>query len=451
MYEPQQLNRTVIRDVIAYSEAGDTIKDIMNAIKYSKDYIKAANHTSKLQTGSIARRASQLVLVFPVLVSSSLTIETAIMISKAIERKCVALLQLLFSAVNLTEYRNTQDLYDYISKFHTNLNSNGYNISLDDFIFAMDQMATKHEGVEIIDKGLYDTIHEQLRGINIPAKDILNEYSVNDFHIDRNLYGDLRVTLEADGDNESGESQNTQQQQQSNEKKSASRKDPHTDFDKQVMNTGEVSKANELMPTTMVVNFMTTIDGQVVNRSGMIGVKAKIYPVEQHEIFGRLSSKYSDSHTFYNLIRCSIKEKSFFKDFLFAFDKLKRDAINTAKGGINSKLWRLLERRADRNRSKLFNGSDPSPITTLVISQDDAEYLKKYCSMDIEKPNISRVVFDGFNLMGLVIADNSTEVARFLWDDGDGTFESISYKALSKESKDDDYKKIVNLMTKINR
>ena len=71
--------------------------------------------------------------------------------------------------------------------------------------------------------------------------------------------------------------------------------------------------------------------------------------------------------------------------------------------------------------------------------------------MDIEKPNISRVVFDGFNLMGLVIADNSTEVARFLWDDGDGAFESISYKALSKESKDDDYKKIVNLMTKINR
>ena len=448
MYEPQQLNRTVIRDVIAYSEAGDTIKDIMNAIKYSKDYIKAANHTSKLQTGSIARRASQLVLVFPVLVSSSLTIETAIMISKAIERKCVALLQLLFSAVNLTEYRNTQDLYDYISKFHTNLNSNGYNISLDDFIFAMDQMATKHEGVEIVDKGLYDTIHEQLRGINIPAKDILNEYSVNDFHIDRNLYGDLRVTLEADGDN--GQANQQQQSNEKNEKNDSPNK-LKGDFEKQVINTGEVSKANELMPTTMIVNFMTVVDGHTVARSGMIGVKAKIYPVEQHEIFGRLSSKYSDSHTFYNLIRCSIKEKSFFKDFLFAFDKLKRDAINTAKGGINSKLWRLLERRADRNRSKLFNGGDPSPITTLVISQDDAEYLKKYCSMDIEKPNISRVVFDGFNLMGLVIADNSTEVARFLWDDGDGAFESISYKALSKESKDDDYKKIVNLMTKINR
>ena len=352
MYEPQQLNRTVIRDVIAYSEAGDTIKDIMNAIKYSKDYIKAANHTSKLQTGSIARRASQLVLVFPVLVSSSLTIETAIMISKAIERKCVALLQLLFSAVNLTEYRNTQDLYDYISKFHTNLNSNGYNISLDDFIFAMDQMATKHEGVEIVDKGLYDTIHEQLRGINIPAKDILNEYSVNDFHIDRNLYGDLRVTLEADGDN--GQANQQQQSNEKNEKNDSPNK-LKGDFEKQVINTGEVSKANELMPTTMIVNFMTVVDGHTVARSGMIGVKAKIYPVEQHEIFGRLSSKYSDSHTFYNLIRCSIKEKSFFKDFLFAFDKLKRDAINTAKGGINSKLWRLLERRADRNRSRLFN------------------------------------------------------------------------------------------------
>ena len=53
--------------------------------------------------------------------------------------------------------------------------------------------------------------------------------------------------------------------------------------------------------------------------------------------------------------------------------------------------------------------------------------------------------------MDIVIADESLEVARFLFDDGDGTFEALAFDSLEKEAKDNSYKKVINLMSKLNR
>ena len=69
----------------------------------------------------------------------------------------------------------------------------------------------------------------------------------------------------------------------------------------------------------------------------------------------------------------------------------------------------------------------------------------------MEKISTAKTIFNGYNLMGLVIVDDSIEVAKFLYDDNEGTFESITYDSLAKEDKNGDYKKIVNLMARMNR
>ena len=93
---------------------------------------------------------------------------------------------------------------------------------------------------------------------------------------------------------------------------------------------------------------------------------------------------------------------------------------------------------------------DGSPITSLVISQEEVEYLKKYSNMDLEKINTARVILNGYNLMRIVIVDDSLEIAKFL-EDNEGIFETLTYDALAKEDKNGDYKKIVNLMAQLNR
>ena len=69
----------------------------------------------------------------------------------------------------------------------------------------------------------------------------------------------------------------------------------------------------------------------------------------------------------------------------------------------------------------------------------------------MEKSYITRTILESYNLMDIVIADESLEVARFLFDDGDGIFETMTFDSLEKEAKDSSYKKVINLMSKINR
>lgn len=446
MDNSQQLQRTVVKDIVAFCE-DSSIKDVMDAINTAATTgSKFLNGASARPSGSIVARTSQLVLVFPVLVSNAIKLETAVLISKAIEKKCVSLLQILFSAINLTEYNDTRDLYDYLAKFHTNLNVNPGAVTLDDFINAMDAMVAS-EAATVINKDAYDSIMTEMRLINSVAKDTFRESSVNDFTVTKTKFGQTIVSLEAGG----ASSGNNPQPNTPNPQARFMRVGDASDFFKSQIIPTDVNKVNELVPTMMMVNFITMKDGQAINRTGVIGVKAKMYPIESMELVGRISNKYTDSNTLFNLIKCSTKEKSFFKDFAFALEKTKMDAINIAKGSVNSKLFKTLENRATRNRSRLLRRGDASPITTLVISQEEVEYLKKYSNINLESPNAVKVVFNGYNLMGLVIVDDSIEVAKFLYDDGEGIFETLTYDALAKDDKNGDYKKIVNLMAKMNR
>ena len=429
MQQCQQLQRTVVRDILESISVGD----IVNIANQGRDMNNQWQSTiARHQTGSIFKRTSQLVLIFPVIVSSSLKMETAILISKAIERKCVNLLQVLFSTLDLMKYKDSQDLFDYVKRVHTNLDTGGDSFTLDDFINTMDTQIPRNESM-VINKEAYDLVMESLRGINDAAKDFLNEDSVNDYSVTHTMYGNTYVTLEASGGGKG---------------KGGSKNSPPPKSTLPSVNDGKMTKANELTPTLMTVNYKTSIDGSIVERSGVIGVKAKMYPVESMEIMGRLSRKYNDANTLFSLIRCSTKEKSFLKDFVLAFDRLKNDAINIAKGSVNTKLFRTLEKRANRYNSVLMRHGDASPITTLVISQEEVEYLKKYSNLDVENRHSALKIFNGFNLLGLVIADNSIEVAKFLFDDDSGMYESVTYSSLAKENDHGDYKKILNLLTK---
>ena len=428
MRDSQELHKTIMRDIISLNE-DSSIGDVINLINRGAEF---GNKFINTRSGSINKRVSDLVLVFPVLVSTSLKMETAILISKAIERKCISMMQLLLSSVNLYSHSDVKDIYDFIGKYHKNINTSG--VTLDDFINAMDSMVSNREAV-VVDKESYNAVMECMKGINIAAKSALRETAVNDYEINKTMYGRVNVTLEA---NNNGNKDNN----------------PFKTYKasgaKPEIISADINKANELLPTLMTVNYITKLDTGTVERSGVIGIKAKMYPVDHAEIVGRLSSKYSDNNTLFSLIRCSTKEKSFFKDFAFALEKTKWDAINIAKGSVNSKMFRLLERRAARNKLKMLKIGDGSPITSLVISQEEVEYLKKYSNMDLEKINTARVILNGYNLMRIVIVDDSLEIAKFL-EDNEGIFETLTYDALAKEDKNGDYKKIVNLMAQLNR
>jgi hypothetical protein len=493
------------------------LRDVVDVINSVKDFDEVEWIKNKNKLGSIAKRASNLILVFPVVVSNSLSIQTASLISKAIERKCVALLRILFASINMTSMNS---LEDYISQFHTNISKG---LTMDEFITVVDKLSEAGE-IEISDRDAYEMVKEDMKNINFYLSTALNEVSLNDYECYTNRNGELNITpkkIQLEGnvtdikqaaddlkkmyatynarerriekdlediipkamdtvdaaweDITRVQKANALQQKELRDANNALRKqlkvtadkldnrakadakaslkDTVDYFTKQLL-PQDVAKANELMPTLVTVNF-TTVDtnsGVKNTATGIIGVKAKLYPVDSMEIITRISSKYSTNNTLFNLVRASTREISFFKDFAFAIDKAKIDAINMAKKSDNSSMFKLLERRATKNKfSSLLKKNDASPITSLVLSQEEVEYLKKYHNTDMEKSYITRTILESYNLMDIVIADESLEVARFLFDDGDGIFETMTFDSLEKEAKDSSYKKVINLMSKINR
>lgn len=458
MNKCQQLHETIVRDII------DVIDDVKNFDQV--EWIRNRNNV-----GSIARRTSNLILVFPVICSNSINIQTASIITKAIERKCVSLLQILFSSVQLTSADN---MYDYLKQFHTNLDlRNG--LTLDDFMTTMDKLVDEG-AIQVSDMDLYQAVKEDMHNINYYLSTELNPSSINDYHIRKDIYGESHVIREdykAKGaewiqiDNPTAFKNAINKMQDKSaavavtnamKKYSKDQYKANKDIEKQVdyfryqLSTGDVQKANELMPTTMVVNFTTKDDGKYYTTTGIVGVKAKLYPVDSMDICNRIASKYQDSNGLFNLVRASTREISFFKDLAFAIDKAKLDAVQMSRESNNAKMFKVLERRAERNRfTSLLKKNDASPITSLVMSQEEVEYLKKYNSIDMEKSYVTRSILEKYNLMDIVIADESLEVAKFLFDDGDGIYETMSFDSLEKEAKDSSYKKVVNLMSKLNR
>ena len=479
---PRKIHETIVRDVY----------DIIND---TKDFDNIEWMRTKNNTGSIARRAANLTLVFPVLVSTALSIDKAIIISKALERKCATLMQILFSSIQVT---SAKDLGEYISQFHSNLNTK--NLDLGDFINAVDTLA--NEGaITITDRDVYDTVMEDMKNINYYIDTALTETSVNDFKVKKNMYGEQSVVLEKKisinpnnvslgtaavvSDNPLPSPSQTRTAGSANLTSSGSRtrtlntiknniinndirtketitnktvvdannsgKDAATIFKTQ-LTQAELNKANELVPTTMFVNFISkSKDGDAITvNNGVVGIKCKMYPINSMDIIYRISSKYDDNNWLINLIKASTREISFLKDFLFAIDKAKLDAINMSKETNSAKMFRTLERRSSKNvLYTLLKKNNAAPITSLVISQEEIEYLKKYNNLDLEKVYNARVILEKFNLMDIVIVDEVLETAKFLFDDGDGVFETLTLDALEKEAKDSSYKKVVNLMGKL--
>ena len=466
------LHETVVRDIV------DVLKNVNDLDKLK--WIDFWNGQGKNDVGSIARRSSNLILVFPVLTSTSISIGTATMIQKAIERKCVALLQILFSSIQFCQ--DAENIQQYIRKFHNNLNTG---TTLNDMMTVLDSLI-KNESVLVTDADAYNMVKEDMKNINYVLSTDLNPIGINEYKYISDSRGHRSIFCEAkDGNYDSGKkySKNDKPRKEwvtkddfnkgiddikksinasnsanttttdrnfSQSKDIAAVQKNYSDFFKNQITSTEITKANELMPTTMIVNFITVKDGVKIIQNGVIGVKAKLYPVNSMDIIDRISDKYNSSNTLFNLIRATTREISFFRDFLFAIDNAKLDAIKISKDSNSARLFRLLERRAVKNKyTQLLRKNDASPITSLIMSQEEVEYLLKYFNLDMNKTAVAAKILESYNLMDIVIADEGLELAKFLYDDGSNMYEILPFDALQKEAKDNSYKKVVNLLNKM--
>ena len=216
----------------------------------------------------------------------------------------------------------------------------------------------------------------------------------------------------------------------------------------------DIKKANEMAPSLMIVKYSELdSDGTIYDQKAFVtGVKSRLIAVDPGDIIDRLIAKNKTKISFLNFIRATTGEISFIKDFLLCTKQARIDAKNSVKKGPAAKLWKTLEYRSTKNSFNRMrkSGNDASSITTLVINKETANLMKKEFDFDIENLRNAKMIMDTYNLLALIICDESIESVKFLYA-GNDMFETQAYSYLEKEDKDKSYKKVINLMGQINR
>lgn len=475
---------------------------------------------------SISKATSNLVLTFPMIVDNSVSIDTASMIAKAVEKKLVLMLQMLFSAISVT---NNKDAFDFVSKVHRNLTSD----DVLSYINKMDSIPYK-ESVSLdydeIGKELVRIIKEDNIELNYdlqpaleskkgPSKtfagghvrspklfnvnkdpdkgDItvgmpINDYTrlikdtedlnrALDYSNKKRMQGHQKIRNQNDAikkqdqmiKNRDAKIKDSDRkiQQLENDlrtrymynskkrkemlkelndlKRSKSSSSSNTSSPQYYIDTKldqpEIKKANEMVPSIMVVRFRSGTNNEASGES-IIGVKVKLVYVTQADMIDRIILKTGDQNRLFEFLKATTGEISMFKDFMFALDRAKLDIFS--KSSKSSPIWKLLERRANVSRTNSFfnnNNGSGTAIATLLVSQDTMDILRKDYNFNTRNVNKLINIMTDYSAMGFIIANDVTEKVQMLFDDNDISFETLSYSSLEREDKNQ-YKKVINLL-----
>ena len=161
------------------------VRDIVDVLTSLKDYdeVQFINNTKANRSfKSITSATKDLILTFPVMVSSDIEPDNAIMIAKAHEKKMASLLHILFTAISVG---NNEDVFDYVKKFHSNMGS--MNGTLDSYVDSLDKLATtfgeSYDQTLTIDKDVLNTVLEDLKESNYTLPDDVKESSLESYKI----------------------------------------------------------------------------------------------------------------------------------------------------------------------------------------------------------------------------------------------------------------------------
>lgn len=507
-------------------EAGsDTVDTIVQIAKGLSNVAtnKVANK-SEYSYSSIAKAASKLIAVFPVLTSRTVSFDTARMTSKYIEQiSC----QFFMFALQQANISNAKDGIAYLRQFHQNLNMGDDNTDaviaamqswIDAYTKGTQESTTFADALnnEVLSEAMVDPFMMQSDDVKISASDIrelmhamqesaniqfydtkLNPLSIDDYVVREFAGGDYKVTVspyilneakankrkannsynenkeqhrheeemnkilndrmktyqKAQSERDKQDAENEKQQKE--DQKSTSRDNDWRDANRMHNNTAflkdqDIKKMNDAVPSILIVKFYQKNSNDAVSGVAtefLIGIKSKVVPITTTEILRRIMNDNKDGQKFLKFMRVITGELKA-SDVLLGLSRITDDVKSYKVKGARGDIWTLLQNRAVAAKEQVRSGkhNDFSAITTVLISQQDADELYREENFDINDPKNAIHFMQSYNLMGFAIADDSNEVLHLLLDNGSKNFEDISYRMLERETQDSTYKKLINLM-----
>lgn len=402
---------------------------------------------------SIAKQAKNSVMQFPFLVSRSLSFDNMQMVAKAGERNFGAFLQTLFTMNMIT---NADSPQEFVRQFHQNSNNTVKGPS-DVITFIFNSWnPTREEMQECIENMIYG---------NFTVEQIFNMESINTMY----SLADPRAYTVAT------ESQETKRKRSkpNNDRRNKGNKEQHLvditigdrtsasgggpalnkiELPRNLYVDADAKKANELMPTLVQVRMFKDMGhGRGEHIDFLVGIKATIHPIASEDMIKHLVAVFQDRGKLFKFLTWTTGEISFFKDLILGIDEIK-DEIKGVRSGKDSKWWTALKNiKAKRRMHKLTLREPILPNASLVLSLEEADYIKANYGFDIMEDDNAAKLIKNLNILSFYVVDAASEVV-YTFLDGSDHFEVTTFKAMERESGNQDrqFRDMLKAINKLN-
>lgn len=439
---------------------GDLFQITANGIEFVDKAIHGRDDHS-YSYSSATRAASDLIMIHPVLCSSNVSLKSSTLLTKHVERKACVDMQIVLSAINIT---NAQNGFDYIRKFHQNIEGIGTAQDFEDMIINMNKnLGEANIPATTVNKIITEmnrVFHDRLYDID------LNPICINDYIVKENADTYTIELLEYKGKSSHGGNRGRSNSGRYNNDRRNGNGGENSSSGNGTNNTissirnnsvqlrdSDAKKVNSAVPSMLVVRFKSTNNGTItaITSEIVIGIKAKLIPVDSMEILRKIYEQNKDGRGLVNLIRATTGEINIITDYLLAIDRQRSDILSRHIKGSKQDIWKKLENRANMARIALAAKKEnrAAAITTVIITEEDADYLYKNENIDVRSPREAKKFMQAYNLQRFVIANDVDEYCMVLEDTLDPDFEKIAYSMLERETKDTEFKKIIDLMSKM--
>lgn len=356
---------------------------------------------------SIAKQASHGVCQFPVITTRSLDYDTSMMISKACERSFSSFLQVVLQMNQVMG--SDEQVKDFIARFHTNSND-------------------VEEMLESVSPRAREIVKQLLEDQSLVFEDQFESKSLNERYNPK----DAKVVFSGKYMKESFGSKLITPVAEAK----ANTDDPKYIGDyvpKDLLKDNDVKKANEIVPSLLHIRVKQATANGVLPIDFIIGVKATLHPVTANDMIFNMTKSITDKGKVFNFLRWTTGELSLVKDLILGLGETKEN-LKAQYDKKASAWWNLLRNRKILARLSKWGRSNPIlPNATIVISQEEADYIKANSHFDFLDADNAKKVMNDLGLIQFVIVDPSTEVAHFLID-GQKDFETYTFNSIEREN-----------------
>ena len=406
---------------------------------------------------SIAKQSNHGVCQFPVIASRTLDYDTISIINKACERNFCSFLQVVLQMNQVMGEDET--VVDFVRRFHTN---------------SSDIEGHFTEAVNIIQKELLyqNTIFESMFNVAPINNKVFDAREIFLLEANRNKGKNKNKNKNQNNNNGSNSSGNNGQNNgnnnsnkntnnQKNKNKTRTRTIIKRETKPAINNyvgdlvprdslmDNDIKKSNELVPSLLHVKVKQSLSTGVTAVDFILGVKATIHPVTANDMIHNLTKVALKKSDFFNFLRWTTGEISLIKDIILGLNEAK-DNLRDQYDKKASSWWNLLRNEKTIRRYNKWSRQTPIlPNATIVISQEERDYLKANIKYDLLDESTARKFIQELGLLQLVVVDVSTELAHFMID-GQSHFQVYTFSALERENGNSE-KQFKNILKAVNK